>query len=478
MFYKNKFSILLATATAAVALYCYNPFALYFQNDDFIHIPLSAQGVLLQHNTFRPVCDISIMIDYWLWGKNAWGYHFTNLLLHITVCVVLFYFVKLILKKYFSLRQTNSICRLTITLFFIYSMHSEAVFWILGRSAVLATIFSLLSLYCYLRKHESGKFVAGYILFFIISLLTYESNWVLPVYCFVIAISEIKIKEISAGKELLHLAAIILIFIVYFIVRWHYIKEITSVYESEAFLKGDYITLLKNYTLLFLRNLLPPFIYNKILLACFIIFIVIILAIFFTLTRKNRKPIAVIFSCLLISTLPYCSLGTDTHGTEGERFLYFPSLITCILISAIIGLASLKTAFRQAVIFFLFCFHIIALFISMGSYRFACNLTLLIKDELEKMPNREIVYAVDLPQAQNGALIFRTGFPEMVKWMLGDKFDTAIVCSQRSELEPLRNPYKLLYPIDTAFNCSYSKVELTSKVMVLRFTDTSLQILK
>src|SRR5262245_14700523 len=86
MFYNKKFYILLSLLIATLALYCYNPFAFYFQNDDFIHIPLSQKGVLLQHNTFRPVCDISIMLDYWLWGKSAWGYHLTNLLLHIFTC--------------------------------------------------------------------------------------------------------------------------------------------------------------------------------------------------------------------------------------------------------------------------------------------------------------------------------------------------------------------------------------------------------
>src|SRR5437867_625127 len=99
MFHTNKIYILLSVVIVAVALYCYNPFALYFQNDDFIHIPLSANGVLLQHNTFRPVCDISIMLDYWLWGKTASGYHLTNLVLHIIACVVLFYFLKLVFKK-------------------------------------------------------------------------------------------------------------------------------------------------------------------------------------------------------------------------------------------------------------------------------------------------------------------------------------------------------------------------------------------
>src|SRR3954447_8248795 len=117
MNYSKKIYSLVYIIIILAAFYCYNPFALYFQNDDFIHIPLSQHGVLLQRNTFRPVCDISIMLDYWLWGKNAWGYHFMNLLLHILSCTILFFFLKFILKKYFWLQQTTFICSFTCILF-------------------------------------------------------------------------------------------------------------------------------------------------------------------------------------------------------------------------------------------------------------------------------------------------------------------------------------------------------------------------
>src|SRR6476620_2129187 len=201
MFYDKKIYILISIIVVALAFYCYNPFVLYFQNDDFIHIPLSQQGVLLQRNTFRPVCDISVMLDYWLWGKNAWGYHLTNLLLHILACIVFFFFLKLILKKYFGLQQTIFICSSTSVLFFIYAMHSEAVFWILGRSAILATIFSLFFLYCYLKKYKVNRYTAGYIFFLSISLLTYESSWMLPLYCLMAGIIEIKSKKTIWQRE-------------------------------------------------------------------------------------------------------------------------------------------------------------------------------------------------------------------------------------------------------------------------------------
>src|SRR6266540_1447879 len=117
MFYNKNIYNILSVIIVALALYCYDPFALYFQNDDFIHIPLSAAGKLLQQNTFRPVCDLSIMTDYWIWGKTAWGYHLTNLKLHTISCFLFFNFLKLLLKKYTTIQDSNPICWLSTVLF-------------------------------------------------------------------------------------------------------------------------------------------------------------------------------------------------------------------------------------------------------------------------------------------------------------------------------------------------------------------------
>jgi len=479
MFYNKKFYILVSVLIVTLALYCYNPFALYFQNDDFIHIPLSQQGVLLQRNTFRPVCDISIMLDYWLWEKNAWGYHLTNLLLHIFTCIILFFFLRFILKKYFGLHYTTFICWLTCALFFIYAMHSEAVFWILGRSALLATIFSLGFLFCYLKKYESGKYIAGYIFFFIISLITYESSWMLPFYCLIAGITEIKIKKTTWQKEVIHFAIVIGTFIFLLIIRWHYINEITGNYESAAFLRGDYVTLLRNYAMLFVRSFLPAFINNKALLFCFAVIGVIVTFLFLQLQKEKRRYVLVFFLCYLISLVPYASLGIDTHGTESERFLYFPTLLVCILLGLIINFSSAKKSLQLALYLLIFICHIVALFMIANNYRVAGSINKLIINRLEAVNEKKNIYAVDLPQNQNGALILRDGFLEMTKWMFSNKFDTVFVCSKRNELKPLYYPYHVIYSNNMQVDCANTNLIIDSTASaILRFTDSALYITK
>ncbi len=464
---------------AGFALYCYNPFALYFQNDDFIHIPLSAEGVLLQHNTFRPVCDISIMFDYWLYGKQAWGYHLTNLLLHIIATIILFFFTRLVLRKYFNGYKTNAACLLASLLFFIYGSHSEAVFWILGRSAILGTIFSLLCLCCYIKRDESLKFTAGYILFFIVSLLTYESAWMLPVFCFVISFVDARQNKLVLRKEAIHFIIVIGIFLLYFFVRWNYIHEITGSYESAAFLNGDAETLFKNFLLLIVRSFIPAFTDYKLLLVCFTICTIVIALSLFKVQTKVRKKLLVVFICFLISLIPCCSLGIDTHGSEGERFLYFPVLIVCVLFAVLLSNISFKNLISPFVFSGLFVCHLIALFNSAENYRFVGNINKTLLTELEKVKDKKLIYVESLPQAQYGALILRQGLPDMIKWMIpGSSIDSVIVCSQRSEIAPLQKPYKIIYGNNVSVNCKPDADLKADNTVLVKFTDTALYISK
>jgi len=358
-------------------------------------------------------------------------------------------------------------------------MHSEAVFWILGRSALLATIFSLGFLFCYLKKYESGKYIAGYIFFFIISLITYESSWMLPFYCLIAGITEIKIKKTTWQKEVIHFAIVIGTFIFLLIIRWHYINEITGNYESAAFLRGDYVTLLRNYAMLFVRSFLPAFINNKALLFCFAVIGVIVTFLFLQLQKEKRRYVLVFFLCYLISLVPYASLGIDTHGTESERFLYFPTLLVCILLGLIINFSSAKKSLQLALYLLIFICHIVALFMIANNYRVAGSINKLIINRLEAVNEKKNIYAVDLPQNQNGALILRDGFLEMTKWMFSNKFDTVFVCSKRNELKPLYYPYHVIYSNNMQVDCANTNLIIDSTASaILRFTDSALYITK
>ena len=187
----------------------------------------------------------------------------------------------------------------------------------------------------------------------------------------------------------------------------------------------------------------------------------------------------VFFLCYLISLVPYGSLGVDTHGTESERFLYFPTLLVCVLFGLTINLSHAKKFFQTAFYLLIFSCHIIVLFTTANNYKVAGNINKSIINELERVNEKKNIYAIDLPQSQNGALILRDGFTEMTKWLFDDKFDTVFVCSKRSELKPLHYPYHIIYSNDSQMNCANSNLAIDSATsVILRFTDSTLYITK
>lgn len=475
---KKIFAVFVAIPVLFV-LQCYNPFLLWFQNDDFIHIPLSANGELLQRNTFRPICDLSVMLDYWLWGKNAFGYHITNIALHITATILLYYFTKLLFQKYFKTGNAKIISLFSTLLFFIYAMHGESVFWILGRSSVLVMIWSLCFLWCFIKRHDSTKYVTAYILFFVLSLLTYESAWMLPIYAFMITLTE---QKLPAKKGQTHVLLIILVFAAYLAIRYFSIHEVAGKYEASALLNGEVKKLVTNYAILFARSLFPCFSNSIWLLYSFGVANLFMLFFVFKMPKRSLPVLLVLGLIFLISLVPYTSLGVDTRGTEAERFLYFPSVLYCLIVGFIIEKSGRNEKLRIAVALLLLGLHGIALENSSENYRLAGNVNKSVITELNKTKDVHTVYASSLPQSQHGALILRNGFPEMIGWLSNSTIDTVIICSRSNELAVLQENYKVVYENDSFPPCKRTYTTAAQRdsaklhSIIFRFTDSALLV--
>ena len=124
---------------------------------------------------YRPLTALSFHVDYQLYGDNPGGFHLTNALLNAGVCVLVF----LVLHAMFGRFDTA----LMAALFFaVFPMHVENVAWISGRTDILATLFMLASLWCYVRWRVAVRTVmlAGVFVFFALALLAKEVAVVLP----------------------------------------------------------------------------------------------------------------------------------------------------------------------------------------------------------------------------------------------------------------------------------------------------------
>ncbi|MFH1202627.1 MAG: tetratricopeptide repeat protein [Candidatus Omnitrophota bacterium] len=94
---------------------------------------------------YRPLQSLSFMLDFHLFGLNPWGFHLTNILLHI-FNAILIYFI------FLELLKDEKIALLVALLFVAHPVHTEAVTYIAGRADPLVGLFILGSFFCFIHS--------------------------------------------------------------------------------------------------------------------------------------------------------------------------------------------------------------------------------------------------------------------------------------------------------------------------------------
>jgi len=93
------------------------------------------------HN-WHPLTWLSLQLDAQLFGRKAWGYHLTNLLLHVASTLLLFGVL---------VRMTGAVGRSAIVaaLFAVHPLHVESVAWVSERKDVLSALCWMLVMWAY-----------------------------------------------------------------------------------------------------------------------------------------------------------------------------------------------------------------------------------------------------------------------------------------------------------------------------------------
>jgi len=148
---------------------------------------------------YQPLTWLTLSIDYLFWGLNPVGYHLTNLLLHCLNAVVLYFlaFRLFLLVDPALAGHEHALLPLaagvSALLFSVHPLRVESVAWATERRDVLAGLFFLLSILCYLKavtNGESGSRHRRWILVslgaYVLSLLSKASAMTLPVVLLVL----------------------------------------------------------------------------------------------------------------------------------------------------------------------------------------------------------------------------------------------------------------------------------------------------
>ena len=96
---------------------------------------------------YWPMTSTTLWVEWRLWGMQAAGYHATNLLLHIAECLLLWRILAL-------LRVPGAF--LGAMLFAVHPVNVESVAWIAERKNLVAMLFFLASIFCFVKKEAAS----------------------------------------------------------------------------------------------------------------------------------------------------------------------------------------------------------------------------------------------------------------------------------------------------------------------------------
>jgi tetratricopeptide (TPR) repeat protein len=126
--------------------------------------------------TWHPLTSLSHMLDCQVYGLNAGGHHFTNVLLHTLAVVLLFLFLQ---------QVTGAPWRsaFVAAVFAVHPLRVESVAWIAERKDVLSGVFFMLTLLAYARYVSGDRSLLRYLLvafFFALGLMAKPMLVTLP----------------------------------------------------------------------------------------------------------------------------------------------------------------------------------------------------------------------------------------------------------------------------------------------------------
>ncbi len=115
---------------------------------------------------YRPVQNLSYMVDYWIWAGNPFGYHLTNILVHAGSGFLLFRVLRRILaglaagtdESLATNGAVRDVCAFLIALVWtVHPIHNAAVAYISGRADSLASLFALGAWLLVSHAREAGS---------------------------------------------------------------------------------------------------------------------------------------------------------------------------------------------------------------------------------------------------------------------------------------------------------------------------------
>jgi protein O-mannosyl-transferase len=134
-----------------------------FAHEMWYNVDLGARADQARVDTYRPLSNLSFLLDHQVWGLRPFGYHLTNLLIHLAN-VALFFWILLAVT-------TPPTALTAAAIFAFHPLAVEPIHYVSARTDSLPVLFGLLGIL--LARKERNLGVAG---LFLLSALSKETG--------------------------------------------------------------------------------------------------------------------------------------------------------------------------------------------------------------------------------------------------------------------------------------------------------------
>ncbi len=293
---------------------------------------------------YRPVRSLTYVCDYWLWGLNPFGYHLTNLMLHVVNAGLVYFLV-------FCFLKSNIIAFFSSLLFSLHPVKTEAVCSIGYRADLVACLLSLTAFLffvraCNVKRNKAGStpcfvsYLFSLICFFLALFAKESAIVLLGLFVFYdLCFNNLNFKDLAV-KSVHRYFSFLAVVLFYLFVYWKVFPNTSLV--SVGFMGGDWFShvlsmfwILGSYVLdLFFpfvvkplpplyAPMIEPWMVFKIVFSCLILLLSV--GGIFKFYSKGKRAKSFFLFWFLFSLLPVMNI-VPIANPMAHRFLYFPSV--------------------------------------------------------------------------------------------------------------------------------------------------------
>lgn len=405
-----SWSVLAGTCLLALGLHL-PVLGLSFFSDDFsILYRLGVLGDLGTGSFFRPLPDWTLYVNHVIAGPTPWAFRLVNVLLLGINGWAVFLLGRALLQR--MDRHAPGTPLFAALLFVVYPFHNEPQLWVIGRGIAMATTCILAGLIIALSRMGAMRKVVGVGLASMLGALCYESALLLP--ALLLALWPVIAKEERPTWLLLVLTSAALVAL-NLIARGLFTGHVANDYGYSFFMDPSALPLRGLKTLA--RLFLPPHSDERTqLLRALVLAIglLVIGSVYWYRTKDHpslRHTFVVLVGSLAVSCAIGALAGVSTRTSESDRFLYLPSVFTCLLIALTIGTLARGKA-SMFLIGLLCCVSLLALQHNHANWKTASRTIASIVHAAPRAGTGARVHVHGLPGDHQGAFIFRHGFHE------------------------------------------------------------------